>query len=88
MASVRIGRALVVPGSTTDLFADRQSSDTAGDLDIAAIFDELKADLLLGLKSQSSAPGRCVLPMGLSRSNECKLILGVNVFNWCQDARL
>lgn len=46
MASVRIGRAVVLE-SVIDLFADRQSSNTAGDFDNEAMFLEFEDGFLL-----------------------------------------
>lgn len=47
MARQRIGRDTVVLDSMIDLFADRQSSDTAGDFDSEAMFADLENALLL-----------------------------------------
>lgn len=46
MARQRIERHIVVPESVIDLFADRQSSDAAGDFDREAMFASLKDALL------------------------------------------
>lgn len=46
VARQRIGRDSVVLESVIDLFADRQSSDAAGDFDSEAMFSELKNALL------------------------------------------